>query len=590
MKKIITRIISSFAVCLMMIYAGTSSAATFTAIASGNWSYATTWSGGNIPPFNVTSDDIVIGTGFVINLDQDLVINRTGLLTSASLTVDGELRSLVAGRVLTMTRGDLNGSGTIQLGTINFQSTSTIGFTGTIIADEVHHSILSLATTGSFDIKNELHLVGGLSIGGNLSLAADGEIVVEGGSLSTTGSGTLNLGSWYDVSYVASSVSAGGELGGAGLRDVTIDVGSGNAVTVNTNVVVNGMLTLSSGEMDLNGHHLIIKGDVAANGSGVIGSSAQSDINLEDSGAFSGMLRFHATRNTVRNFTISRVITGSGSVQLGSDLNVSGILNLAKTGLDIGNYTLNIENGGSITGTSKNRYIMTGASGRLGISLSSGGSYVLYPIGTQDHYAPASVRLAAGNGTIKINVINQVYANGTAGDDLSATQKMVKGTWTVTSDISTLNYDLKLMWDGSMEANSFDRSSAYVSYYAGGTWDASAGMAATSEGDQMYSLTRTSNTGSGPFAVFQTGATGIADISLAAGAAIYPNPASEFLVIDNVGSGYVNIEIINEIGQVMKTGRINGTSSLNVNDLERGNYFIRISDDRAATVKKFVKL
>ena len=62
-----------------------------------------------MPPYNVTADDIVIGSGFVVNLDQNVTINRTGLLASASLTVDGELRSNTAGLTLTMTRGDLNG-------------------------------------------------------------------------------------------------------------------------------------------------------------------------------------------------------------------------------------------------------------------------------------------------------------------------------------------------------------------------------------------------------------------------------------------------------------------------------------------------
>lgn len=590
MKRTITWVISSFTVCLMMIYAGTSSAATFTAIASGNWSSGATWSGGNIPSYNITGDDIVIGSGFVVNLDQNVTVNRTGILTSASITVDGELRSSTAGLTLTMTRGELNGSGTVQLSRIMFESASTIGFTGTIIADEVHHSILSLATTGNFDIKNELHLMGGLSIGGTLNLQNDAEVIVEGGSITTTGSGMITLGAAYDVSYLGSAATAGAELGGAGLRNLTVDVGNGNAVTANTNVGVNGTLTLSSGELNLNNHHLTISGNIAASGSGVIGSSAQSDVNLEDSGAFSGVIRFHATRNTVRNFTINRVINGSATVQLGSDLNVSGILNLDQASLDIGNYTLNITSGGSITGTSKTRYIKTGASGRLGMALTSGGSYVLYPIGTQDHYAPASVRLAAGNGIIRINAISQVYSNGTAGDDLSATQKMVKGTWNVSSDITTMNYDLKVMWNTSMEANSFDRSSAYVSQYAGGTWDASAGMAATTEGDQMYSLTRTSNTSGGPFAVFQTGATGIADVNLVSGASVYPNPATEYLAIDNIRAERVSIEVINRLGQVVKTEELNRESKLNINDLEQGSYFIRISDGQANTVKKFVKL
>lgn len=587
MKRTFTRLISSFAVCLMMIYAGIAHADTFTAIASGSWSSTTTWSGGNVPPNTITSDEVVIGSGFVVDLDQDITINRTGIFTSASLSVDGELSSTTVGRTLTITSGELNGSGTIKLNKVKFLAASTIGFTGTIEADEMEHSILSLVTTADYMVKEQLYLKGALSIGGSLELSDSATIIVEGGSLLSTGNGTLDLGASYEVTYRSTSTVAGMELSGSGLGDVTVDVGENNDVSLTSDASVNGTLRLLSGELTLNGNHLTIMGDLSDEGSGMIASTDESDINIAGSGSLEGSLRFASANNTVRNFSINRA---GSDVTLGSDLQVTGILNLNKAGMHTGSYALDIMSGGSIMGATKDQYIITDTDGRVGFMLASGGNFVMYPVGTEDNYAPAAVKLVTGtSGMVRINTINVVYAQGNTGSIISETDKVVKNTWNITSGIgATLNLDLKLMWSGSMEVNSFDRSNAYISHCTSGTWDVYASTAATAEADDMFSLTRSGITSLSPFSVQQGTSSGLADINAVSSANVYPNPATDYLVINNVE--HVNIEIINQLGQVVKRTELNGSVPLNLTDLERGNYFIRISSDDASTVKKFVKL
>lgn len=587
MKIHFTKIISSLAVCAMTVFAA--DAATFTAIASGAWSSAATWSGGTAPGTNITGDDVIIGSGFTVDLDQDVTIASV-LLVSGSLDVDGTLSSNAMGRTLTFTGGSLSGAGNIQVSRIRFQLSTTLDFTGQIIADEMENT-LSLVTTSQIKVNKTGRLSGSLTINtaGNLELGDDATLIMEGGSLATSGSGALDLTAGYNVSYLTSSSNGGAELSGSGLKNVTVDVGQANSVTLNNDAAISGTLTLTSGTMNLNNKNLMIKGDLAGTGTGMISSGNQSDITIEGTGVLTGSLHFAATGNTVRNLTINRSAAGA-YVQLGSDLKISGILNLTSGSIRTGNYVLDIMDGGSITGASKDNYIATGASGRLGIMLTTGANFVNYPVGTTDRYAPAAARLSTGtSGMVRVNTINEVYSEGTTGSDLSTTEKVVKGSWHITSEItSNLNLDIKLMWEGSSEVNSFNRANSYISHYTTGDWDVVTGVAANTELNGMYSLTRTGLTTLSPFSVRQGTSSGVADIARLNTVSVYPNPANDHIMINNAEP--VNIEITNELGQVVKTATLNGSTALNLSDLTRGNYFIKISSEEASAVKRFVKL
>lgn len=586
MKINFTKIISSLAVCAMTVFAA--DAATFTVIASGAWSSSATWSGGTAPGSNITSDDIIIGSGFTVELDQDVTIASVVLL-SGSLDVDGTLSSTTPGRTLTFTGGRLEGAGNIQISKIRFQLASTLGFTGQIMVDEIENT-LSLTTSSQIMVKNTARLIGGLTIGnsGKLEFADDAVIIINGGSLSTSGNGSVVLTTSYDVWYQGSaSATSGTELSGSGLKNVTIDVGQANSINLGGNTTINDTLKLTSGELNLNGRHLTLKGDMS--GSGMLNSTNQSDLTIEGSGIMSGMLHFASTGNTLRNFTLNRTSTGS-YIQLGSDVKISGILNLTSGSIRTGNYVMDILDNGSITGGSKDNYIVTGTSGRLGLMLTSGANFITYPVGTEQRYAPAAIRIPTGtSGMIRVNVINEVYSQGTTGTDLSTTEKLVKGSWNITSDITpNLNLDLKLMWSASSEVNSFNRANSFISHYTANDWDVMAGVAANTELNGMFSLTRTGITSLSPFSVRQGTSSGVADIARLNTISVYPNPANDYIMINNTEN--VNIEIMNELGQVVKTESLNGSAPLNLSDLDRGNYFIKISSENASVVKKFVKL
>lgn len=582
------KIIASFAVCMTLIAA--THAATFTAIASGSWSSASTWSGGNVPGTNIIHDDVIIGSGFVVDLDQDVTIGKD-LVVAGSLSIAGTLSSATAGRTLTFTEGSLMGAGNIMVSRVKFNMAATLAFTGTIVTDEMENW-MSLVSAAQIKATRTARMVGGLTIatGGKFELGNDATLIIEGGSILATGSGSLLFSSSYSVSYQGASSTSGSELSGAGLKNVTIDVGSGKNVKFGSDAGINGTLSLTSGEMDLNGHHLVLKGDLAAAGSGMIKSTDQSDIMVQGAGTLTGALRFASNGNTVRHFTINRTGSGSKTVTMASDLYIKGMLMLTSGQMNTDSFMLTIMNGGSIMGGDNNNYIITGLMGRLAVYHTSGGSYITYPVGTSQRYIPAAIRLVSGgSGMVRVNVINEVYAQGTSGADWGATQKVVKGTWNITSEMSAnLNLDMKLMWAAAAEANAFDRTKAYISHYTAGSWDITASASATAEAGGMFSLTRTGVTSLSPFSVQQGSATGIATIDAASGVLVYPNPAIDFIMISNAENA--TVEIMNALGQVVQTTKIEGSAPVNVSGIKHGNYSIKISGEGSSTIKKFIKL
>ena len=648
-------------------------AATFTAVASGNWSSAVTW-GGSAPSFSVNDDQITIPSGITVTLDNDLTVN--GLL--AELTVNGTLNSSNT-TSFNIIAGTVNGAGTIDVGNTTFGAGSVLLFTGIFTTENLTNSMLNLQVAASMTVNNTMTLSAGvfnLRPGGSLMLANGGTIVLSGGSFVNNG-GTLNLTSDYNVTYSGNAhIDAGLELSGTGLQNVTIDVGDGNSVSLSADLTVNGTLTLASGYLDLNGHHLVIAGNVASTGNGSIMTTATSNLTISSSSGIAGTIRFAGTGSAVNNFTLStggtnqatiagdlkvngvltltsgvlviqsgtldiagniagsgtatisssgganiiisspNAPTGSlqftsgsnalnnltininngGTVNIGSNLVVNGNLNFTKGRLNIGSNSLTLGSSATITNYGSSAYIITGTGGSLGINLTAGSaSATVFPVGTADLYFPATVKLNTGSnsGMVMVGVTPNVYAHGTSGTDLTLMQHAVDATWDIRSNISSnMNMDIQLMWDAAAEVNGFNRQSCYISHYIDGKWDASAKVAASSQGGSMYSLTRTNISSLSPFAVFDNATvTGIERISGKTSAfEIYPNPAVETLYLYPSNGRYSasgkTVEIMNISGLVLATVVIDENGSVNVASLPAGMYYIKVDNN----INKFTKM
>ena len=71
---------------------------------------------------------------------------------------------------------------------------------------------------------------------------------------------------------------------------------------------------------------------------------------------------------------------------------------------------------------------------------------------------------------------------------------------------------------------------------------------------------------------------------------LYPNPSTNFIVVDGLKNDNF-IEVINLQGQVVKNLNVSNTkTTLDVSELPKGIYFIRINSDEELYVTKFLKL
>jgi len=71
---------------------------------------------------------------------------------------------------------------------------------------------------------------------------------------------------------------------------------------------------------------------------------------------------------------------------------------------------------------------------------------------------------------------------------------------------------------------------------------------------------------------------------------VYPNPVTNELVIKMQGNNKtVNFEILNLMGQVVKTGSISESTTVQVDELLPGIYFIKLNNGKTSEYKKIVK-
>jgi hypothetical protein len=639
---------------------------TYTAIASGDWSSAVTW-GGTAPSFTNSADQVVIPAGITVTLDHDLVLNGS----TALLTVNGVLISS-ASTDLTATYGTVHGTGVINVGNVTVGTGTTLSFAGNFTTNTFYSSAQSIQLVATMLIHQTLTLAAGamtVQSGGSLNFSDNATIVISGGQLLNNG-GTALLTSSYNVVYSAGATVTGLELTGSGLTNVTVNIGTGNTLTLSTDLTVKGLLSLSSGTLSLGIRDLHIKGDLAAGGSGNVSSTSASDIEINSGSGITGVLAFSGSSSVdqltvnssasgqsrisgnlnvagslnivsgilalnASNFTLSGNIssatagsvsssansnisitsqtstggtlrftagshvnnftlaTGSGNiVNMGSNLEVDGALALTSGKLDIGVNKLTVN--GAISGGGSNSYIMTSAGGSLSLQVNPGSAPVRYHTGTLLGYFPSDISLSStsSGGRIDVGVIENVYLQGTSGADLSLSSRVVDATWLISSNITTnLDMTLTVSWPGNAEVHSFNHSSCYISHYINGSWDkVTPAQASASAG--MYSITRANINSLSPFAVFDETSGAGAESRFTRFLSAYPNPTSGKLEIKGIERDEnLVVEILGVRGDVIRVENLKNTGPvIDISDLDKGNYFIRLTGDHESRVFNIIRM
>lgn len=585
--------------CLLMaavlLMGAQANATTFTALASGSFSSTSTWAGGIVPVSLTTGDNIIIGSGINITLDQDITLS-----SGSSMNIDGMLMGS-NGYFIDMQQGStLTGNGSIDVDSIAMHNTSMTDFvfdgsvtTGALLSD---NATLSGTTNNTVIVENTLRLAAGIMTmsGGTLQLQQGSVIVVEDGTINVTG-GNIGLTNSYSVMYTGSSNTNGGlELTGGGLSGIVIDLGASNNLSLQSDLVLDGMLDVRSGNLELNGNNLTIaaNGDVMFAANTGISSSSNSDITINATNSLSNSIRFTTGGNTVDDFTVN-LGTSSASASIDGDLMVSGQLAMNNGRLNIGSGNLEIMTGGSFTGGSNNSFVIAENGGRLSINVMTNSSQMFH-VGTSTEYTPAVIAATSTSGSSKfsVGVDENVMVDGNSGAIVDNTQSMVSNTWFIESSASAnVEVDIELMWDASMEVNGFDRTKANIAHYTNGMWDVDASSSATASGS-MYSLTRTGVKSFSPFAVFdENTAVSVDDIDVNTTVAVYPNPVVNTVNISLTENNEVlNAAIYNVSGQQVYNGTMTGNNTnIDVSNLADGMYYIQLKGDNTNATQKFIK-
>lgn len=517
-----------------------------------------------------------------------------------NITVSGAL-SLLGGKLnlnghnLTVT-GTIASSGT---GTLMGSTTSTVTVSGSGTTNNValaagNNSIASLVVNitggGSLALSSDMTCLGALTLQSGTLMLGSSKLTLQGG---ISGAGYLSGSSTSGL--VLNGTGAIGPINwsstGATVGNLTVNAtGANGAVTMGTDMNVAGVLTLTAGYLKVNGKHLTLSGTCAAAGAGAIWSDSTANLTIAGSAAAGmGSLRLATGGSKVHDLELN---TTNGSwIALGNALSVYGKLYLTNGNMDLGTNDLTLLGTDSIHGGSAGSYILTSGAGGLWIKIGSSAARMLH-VGTAAGYAPLRVHNnSSTTGSFGATAHAGIYANGTSGTDISATNHGVGTSWNLESDVtSAANVGIDAYWTQAMETGLFNRNKAYLSHYTSGAWDTYTGTAAVSQPGGMWSTSRSGMTSFSPFAVFSTGTapTGVKDIADNVAFTTYPNPAANMININIPDAGSNNAVTLRDVlgNEVANYTVATGTNRIDISQLTPGIYVVSLNDKYSQKIVK----
>jgi len=374
----------------------------FTAVQDGDWTNPATW-GGIAPTGNVSAQDIIIPSGIDVNMDIDVTFN--GLLNN--FTVDGTLTTDANGK-LVIQAGGFGGSGNVTIERIEFQGLLiTYGLTGDLNVSTFVNNGVGLNVAGEITVADSLSLAAGtlsLATGANLIVSTNSTIVRDGGSLITTG-GIFNSTTAYNLRYIGANKTAGIESNSSTIQNVYVNLNdTATTLTLGNNLEVHGILQMNSGILALGSNNLELMGNVSMTTGTMISSTAASSLSIQTATTLTTGLTF-AVGSALDEMNID--YTGTGNVELESNLAIATLLQLE-------NGTLSIENGSTLTvNAGSTIQVMNGELEVNGGSFNGAASYDVEYLGSA---TTASGKELTGTGLNDVEV-NLVTGNVTMSDD-----------------------------------------------------------------------------------------------------------------------------------------------------------------------------
>jgi|GEM_PF-800698 len=516
-------------------------------------------------------------------------------LNGGSLTISGDYESESGAMFM--------GSATSNL-TISSSATMTSDILFDTDNDDLHNLTINLSGAANHaDFGNNLTINGTLWLeegemaqtGGTLTLAEGSEIVVEDGTMSMSGGGSLSATNNYSVSYTGSaSRNSSMELSGSGLSDLMIDLqNEGDSIAVMNDLTLDGMLDLSSGGLGMNGNDLTLDGSLATSSEAWISGDEDSDLTFNTTSLIGDTLWFNPSNHNIGMLTINA--DDNSDLMIGNDVMAEGMI-MSTGGVQIWDNTLWLATTGSVTGASEDRYVMIDGDGSLAMNVQVSAPYMMYPVGTESGYAPVSLQQNSGTaGYFMVGTNDGVWSMGASGDNYATGQSIVDRTWNIESQGgSSFDMNVMAMWDEAMEVNGFDRTDAFMMEYTNG-WDYASQTAgeAVAAGD-MWTYERENVTSPGRFAIADGSTTLKVNEQSYLVSAVYPNPVATVLTCEIVLDNTTIAQVIDATGKVMLTEEIKSTGSpvnytIDFSNYTNGIYFVNFENESGTASYRVVK-
>jgi hypothetical protein len=198
-----------------------------------------------------------------------------------------------------------------------------------------------------------------------------------------------------------------------------------------------------------------------------------------------------ANATTFHKLTINK---SSNNAQLGQMTTITNQLTLTQGKLSLENYDLTMGSNAGIV-SSTNYYIQTSGTGRLGRTVSNGGTN--FPIG-KNTYTPMYLVNSGMSDILYVRVDNQVLKEGTSGAII--TNDVVNATWFVDENVvGGSDVTMTVTWSDTDELSNFNGTACYISHYNNGAWDTQ--LSSVASGTNPFSLSRSGITSFSPFSV-----------------------------------------------------------------------------------------
>jgi hypothetical protein len=354
----------------------------------------------------VVANPTIDGTGTISNTGTFNINASRTIVSTANITKASGSVSIAAARTATnngiMTlNGNITGSGTwtnAASSRLNFGGTSLLTG-GTFNASATDNTVEYTAATTQA-IRNPATSYYHLIFSGAGEKTAPTAFSISG---DLTNNGTATTGTWVGFNPNNGTVSFIGTAdqniyGVTTFYNLTTNKSSGSAVLQN-DIRVNGLLSLTAGNMNFSDHTLFLDGsfDGSSATNRNLTSNASSTLSIGGTGSLSGSLYFSAG-NVIGTFTLNR--TPSGSAALGNSVTVSSGLNLTNGALT---------NSTFLTLSSEAMLTRTGE-GTLSTTPLGGPYNLTYNTGTANTYSTAAEFLGNVN-NVAVNVggtLNQV--------------------------------------------------------------------------------------------------------------------------------------------------------------------------------------